>query len=1043
MKRSCGRARHAIAWGAMLAGILLACCPRVCALNPALNVRQYGHTSWNVRDGFIKGEINAIAQTPDGYLWLGTTFGLLRFDGVRNVTFQAPANQQLPSNHIYSLITSRDGTLWIGTAKGLASWKDAKLTSYAELADKYVFRLIEDHEGAVWAGALGVPTGKLCSVKNSSLKCYGEDGSLGRGVSGLFEDSKGNLWVGVENGLWRWRLGQPTFYPLAGDPNGIRSLDEDADNTLLVGWNGGIQRFNNGKTETHSNLRSVGQFTAKKLLRDRDGGLWIGTQDGGIVHLHQGRVDVFGPSDGLSGESVNSIFEDREGNIWVATVSGLDRFRDFAVVSFNENEGSSGSIVGSVLASGDGSVWLTTVGGLNRWHNGQLTTYGKDLHIAQPISDANKSDQKVHGFSAHSLFQDYRARLWVSTFRGIGYLENDRVVFLSGVPGGTVLSIAEDKPGDLWILNENIGLIHLLHGTEVDRISWDRLGHKDHASTLISDPFQGGLWLGFFLGGIAYLRDGQVRASYTATDGLGEGHINYLRVDPEGTLWVATEGGLSRLRNGRIATLTRKNGLPCDQVYWAIEDDGDSFWLYTACGLVRIARPELDAWAVAVDQDGDAQPTIHVTVFDSSDGVRILPIAQHYSPQVSKSGDGKLWFSGVDGVRVLDPKHLAFNKLPPPVSIEQLVVDRTIFETISNGKDPLRLPKLVRDLQIDYTALSLVAPEKIRFRYKLEGYDRDWQEAGNRRSAFYTNLRPGNYTFRVIACNNNGVWNESGAAMSLIIPPAFYQTYWFLAACVLAAAALIWALYLRRVRQVAAIYKGRMEERVQERERIARDLHDTFLQSVQGLVLKFDAIAQDIPQGETTRQALEQALDRADEVLSEGRDRVRDLRETSLPVGDLPTAFKRVIEETSASRACTFKTVVEGKVRDLHPVVFEEIYYIGREAILNALTHSEGSHVEAEITYDPRQLRLRIRDNGRGFDADIIEQGGRPDHWGLRGMRERANRIGARLELWSRSNAGTEVELLIPGATAYGALKSKRKRWWFRQLSALRGDGHE
>jgi len=1021
----------------MLAGILLVYCPRVCALNPALDVRQYGHTSWNVRDGFTKGEINAIAQTPDGYLWLGTQFGLLRFDGVRNVTFQAPGGQQLPSNYIYSLLTTRDGTLWIGTAKGLASWKDEKLTSYVEIADKYIFRLVEDHEGVVWVGAAGVPTGRLCSIKNGGVKCYGEDGSLGRAVMGLSEDSKGNLWVGTESGLWRWKPGQATFYSLPGGANGIRSLGEDIDGTLLVGWNGALQRFIDGKMEVHSNLRSVGQFNVKKLLRDRDGGLWIGTQDRGIVHLHQERAEVFGPSDGLSGESVDNIFEDREGNIWVATVNGLDRFRDFAVVSFNENEGLSSSIVGSVLASEDGSVWLATIGALNKWHNGQLTTYEKDLRFEQPINGANKSDQKVHRLIPQSLFQDHLARLWVSTFRGIGYLQNDRVVFLSSVPGGTVLSIAEDKPGDLWILNENIGLIHLLHGTEVDQISWDRLGHKDHASTLISDPFQGGLWLGFFLGGIAYLSDGQVRASYTATDGLGEGHINYLRVDQEGTLWAATDGGLSRVKNGRIATLTSKNGLPCDAVHWAIEDDRNSFWLYTACGLVRIARRELDAWAAATEEDGDAQPTIHATVFDGSDGVRILTVASHYSPKVSKSADGKLWFAGVDGVMVVDPQHVAFNKLPPPISIEQLVVDRTIYETISNGKDPLRLPKLVRDLQIDYTALSLVAPEKIRFRYKLEGYDHDWQEAGNRRQAFYTNLPPGNYTFRVIACNNNGVWNESGAALSMVIPPAFYQTYWFIALCAIALAGLISVLYIMRVRRVAAIYKGRMEERIQERERIARDLHDTFLQSVQGLMLKFDAITKQIPRGDVTRQNLEKALDQADEVLAEGRDRVRHLRETSVPLGDLPAAFKRVVEENSAARHVTFKTVVEGRVRHLHPVVLEETYCIGREALINALSHSEGFHVEVEITYDPKQFRLRIRDDGRGFDTTVLEQGGRPDHWGLQGMRERAQRIGAQLALWSRPHAGTEVELQIPGATAYATHKVGTKRFWFRQLSRI------
>jgi len=1021
----------------MLAGILLVCCLRVCALNPSLDVRQYGHTSWNVRDGFTKGEINAIAQTPDGYLWLGTQFGLLRFDGVRNVAFQAPGNQQLPSDQIYSLLTSHDGTLWIGTTKGLASWKDARLTSYAELADKYVFRLIEDHEGTVWVAAAGVPAGGLCSIKNDAVRCYGQDGSLGRAVLDLSEDSKGNLWVGTEIGLWRWRPGQAKFYSLPGQSNGIRGLGEDVDNTLLVGWNGGLQRFSDGKMEAHSDLGGVGQLNVKRLFRDRDGSLWIGTRDRGIVHLHQGRTDVFGPSDGLSGESVNSIFEDREGNIWAATVSGLDRFRDFTVVSFNEKEGLSSSIVGSVSASGDGSVWLGTADGLNKWHDGQLTTYGKDLRLEQPINGASKSDQTVHGFGVQSLFQDHLARLWVSTFGGIGYLENDRVVSLRGFPDGTVLSIAEDKPDSLWILNETIGLIHLFHGTQVEQISWATLGHQDHASTLISDPFQGGLWLGFFHGGIAYFRDGQIRASFTARDGLGEGHVSYLGFDRERTLWVATDGGLSRLKNGRVATLSSKNGLPCDAVYWATEDDGQSFWLYTACGLVRIARPELDTWAAAMEEDGDAVPTIHVTVFDSSDGVRILPIAAHYSPQVAKAADGKLWFAGVAGVSVVDPQRLAFNQLPPPISIEQLVVDRTIYETIANGKDPLHLPKLVRDLQIDYTALSLVAPEKIRFRYKLEGYDHEWHEAGNRRQAFYTNLPPGNYTFRVIACNNNGVWNESGAALSMVIPPAFYQTYWFIAFCAIALGGLISVLYMMRVRRVAAIYKGRMEERIYERERIARDLHDTFLQSVQGLMLKFDAIAKQIPRGDVTRQNLEKALDQADEVLAEGRDRVRDLRETSVPLGDLSSAFKRIVEENSAARQITFKTVVEGRVRHLHPLVLEETYCIGREAIINALTHSEGFHVEVEITYDPRQFRLRIRDDGRGFDTAILEHGGRPDHWGLPGMKERAQRIGAELELWSRPNAGTEVELRIPGATAYGTHKPGAKRYWFRQLSRI------
>jgi ligand-binding sensor domain-containing protein/signal transduction histidine kinase len=993
-------------------------------LNPALDVSQYAHTSWKIRDGFTKGQINSIAQTPDGYLWLGTDFGLLRFDGFRNVPWQPPLDQHLPSDNIRSLVAARDGTLWIGTAKGLVSWKDGKLRQYAQLDGQYIFKLLEDREGSVWVGGGAVPRGRLCLIRNGSVECHGDDGKFGLGVIGLYEDSKGNLWAGVRDGLWRWKSGPPKFYALPGEANGIQALSEDTDGALLVGLNGGIHRLVDGKTEAYGLSATAPKFQATMILRDRDGSLWIGIQKQGLLHVHQGKTDVFAPSDGLSGEDVTSLFEDHEGNIWLSTVNGLERFRDFAVETLTMSQGLSSAVVGSVLAARDGSLWFGTRAGLDHWNNGKII-----------------SSYKLNGRSPNSIFEDDRGRIWVSTVDTFGYVENDRLIPLSAVPGGSVLSITQDRAGDLWIAHEQSGLFRLLGNNRVEQIPWAKLGHKDHASILAADSSRGGLWVGFFLGGVAYLVDGQVRAAYSATDGLSEGRVSDFRIDPDGTVWIATEGGLSRLRNDRIATITTKNGLPCERVHWLVEDDAHSFWLYTACGLLRIERSQLDGLASAVEKDKDARQEIQVTLFDAADGVRSLFGVSHFGPQVAKATDGKLWFLPWDGVSVVDPRHLRVNKVPPPVHIEQITADRQTYNVAADGS--VRLRRLVRDIQIDYTALSLVAPEKIRFRYKLEGYDHDWQEAGDRRSAFYTNLRPGNYTFRVIACNNNGVWNESGAAMSMIIPPAFYQTYWFLAACVLAAAALIWALYLRRVRQVAAIYKGRMEERVQERERIARDLHDTFLQSVQGLVLKFDAIAQDIPQGETTRQALEQALDRADEVLSEGRDRVRDLRETSLPLGDLPTAFKRVVEETPASRECTFKTVVEGKLRDLHPMIFEEIYYIGREAILNALMHSEGSHVEAEITYDSRQFRLRIRDDGRGFDTAIIEHGGRPNHWGLPGMRERAHRIGAQLELWSRSNAGTEVELRIPGATAYGSLKSKRKRWWFRQLSALRGDGHE
>src|ERR1700754_498691 len=1005
MEKPRGR-RFVIPLGPVCAFLLLACCPAAFALNPDLDVSQYAHTPWKSRDGFPKGEITSIAQTPDGYLWLGMEFGLFRFDGVKNVLWRPPANQELPSSFIFSLLVARDGTLWIGTAKGLASWKDGKLTQYPELADRYIFKVVEDREGTIWASGMAVPVGKLCAIRSSNVQCFGDDGSLGRGVFNLHEDSKGNLWTGVKDGLWRWKPGPPTFFSLAGEPDGIQCFGDDDDGTLLVGWKGGIYRFVDGKTEAHPITEKLGQIIARRMLRDRDGGLWIATFNQGIIHVHKGRTDVFGLSDGLSGESALRLFEDREGNIWVTTGSGLDRFRDFVSATFSVNQGLSSSRVRSVIADRQGGIWLATPNNLNRWNSGQVT-----------IVNANTNNPK--GFVPNSLFQDDSGRVWVSTPYEFGYLDNNRFVSLIAEPGA-VTAITQDTAGALWVANEHVGLFHIDRKSVVQQIPWSNLGQTNPLIALAADRVRGGLWLGYFQGGVAYYNDGQIRQSYSTADGLIGGRVNDLYVDREGTLWIANESGVSRLKNGRFATLTSRNGLPCDGVHWVREDDAGSFWLYTPCGLLRVARSEVDAWAVAMDHDINAKPTVRASIFDISDGVRGIASTSHFSPQVAKSIDGKLWFLvGTEGVNFVDPNHLRFNNVPPPVQIEQFVVDRKIYDATSTGSGPLRLPPLIRDLQIDYTALSLVAPEKILFRYMLEGRDTEWQEAGNRRQVFYNDLGPGTYRFRVMACNNSGVWNETGAFVDFTIAPTYYQTAWFRILIFVLLLLVLFGIYHLRLRQVARVVRGRMEERLEERERIARDLHDTLLQSVQGLILKFHALLKQIPADSPAHDALEKTLDHADQVLAEGRDSIRNLRVNSASLSDLPAAFRSVAEETSQGRDAVFKTVVEGRVRDLHPLVLEECYCIGREAIINALSHSEGQHVEAEIAYDVRQFRLRVRDDGRGIEPKILEAGGRSGHWGLQGMRERAEKIGGQLRFWSRPETGTEVERFVWGSTAY------------------------
>src|SRR5271165_1567444 len=983
-------------------GIVLAWCAYTSALDPSLDISQYAHTAWKVRDGFSKGSISSIAQTPDGYLWLGTEFGLLRFDGVRAIPWQPPVGEELPSSDIRGLVAARDGALWIATSKGLVNWKGGKLTHYPELAGKAVDALLEDREGAVWAGALGIPTGRLCAMRSGIAECYGNDGSLGRGVLSLCEDSGGNLWVGGLTGLWRWKPGPPKFYPMPDlGLNGIQGLTKVDNGALLIAAGSVIRQLVDGKVEAYPLPGIARPFKPLRLLRDRNDGLWIGTGDRGLLHMYQGRTDAFAQSDGLSGNFILTLFEDREGNIWIATSDGLDRFRDYAVPTISIKQGLSSALVWSVLAARDSSVWLGTLDGLNRWKDGQITIYRKRNGLADD--------------AIGSLFEDDRARIWVAAPGGVAYFENGRFVPADAVPGGIVHSIAGNGAGSLWISNQNEGLFHLLGGKVVEQISWAKLGRKDFAMAMLPDRVQGGLWLGFFQSGLAYLKDGRILASYTATDALGHGRINDLQFDPDGTLWAATEGGLSRVKDGHVTTLTSRNGLPCDAVHWAMEDDVHSVWLYTACGLVRIARSELDAWV------SDPKRTIQTTVFDSSDGVRSHLNAAGFSPRVAKSTDGRIWFLPWDGVSVIDPRHLAFNQLPPPVHIEQVSADGKSYDASSG----LRLPPLVRDLEIDYTGLSFVAPEKVLFRYKLEGWDRDWQNVGNRRQAFYTNLAPGHYRFRVTACNNSGVWNEAGTFLDFSIAPAYWQTTWFRALCVLAFLAIFWTIYQLRVRalerrqavlerhqaEIRALNEQLIKAQEAERIRIAGELHDGVLQQITSVTLRLGKVRNQAPPDSEARATVSAVQQQLIKIGTDIRHISHELHPALLQEAGLPAALSAYCEEFSNVRGLPVSCETDESVQELSPGAALCIYRIAQEALGNAAKYSQAKKVEVRLTRANGRVRLSVTDDGVGCDPSQIARSG---GLGVINMRERMLQLNGTFEFDSAPGRGTTVRVEIP-----------------------------
>jgi len=1012
--------------------LILLVCHCAFALDPTRDISQYAHKSWRIRDGFPDAAAESIAQTSDGYLWLGTTSGLVRFDGVNHVILSPPGNKRPPNHAIRALLAARDGSLWIGMRDGLARWGDQRFTDFEELTGFDVYSLLQDHEGTIWAGAgYRQPAPKLCAIQGNSVHCT----QINAGVTAFYEDSRRNLWVAVTKGLWRWKPQPSKFYPLMGPNQLVTAISELKSGEIVVGTRDGIHRFANGVFDSQPFAGSDRYGTIRRLMRDRDAGIWIGTNRG-LLRMHDSRSSSYTRLDGLSGDPVDSLFEDREGNIWVATLDGLDQFRDYAIPTISHKQGLRSAL--AVLAGPDGSTWITAgTYGLYRWKDGEVTNYHVRRALPTAIHDTYRIvddrareviDQGLGEGVSGTLATDAQGRLWVAGLRTLSIFTEGRFSRGPVFEDEAVRTMASDSAHGLWISHSSQGLIHLDGKAIAERVDWKYFGSRGPAVSIQPDTKRGGIWLGFATGGIAYFDHGRPSAFYDRRKGLGDGEVKSLYFDEHGTLWAGTEGGLSRLNNGRFQTLTTANGLPCSVIQWVIQDDDRSFWLGTACGVVRIDERELDRWASGTSD------RVHSSVFDATDGVRSQDVVFDGSPIVTKARDGKLWFSVPDGVSIIDPRHLLANPVPPPVQVERIVANHTTYDATA----PLKLPPLTRDLEIDFTALSFVAPERVQFRYRLEGHDHDWQSVGNRRQAFYTDLPPGDYRFRAIASNNSGVWNEQGGVLDFSITPAYYQTNWFRALCFAASLALLWLAYWLRMRHVANQFNRTLDARVAERTRIARELHDTLLQSFHAVLMRFQAISNHLQHGQT-KEELDGAIAEAAEAITEGREAVQGLRASAVETNDLALAIKTAAEELAASQAgngsVALTVVVEGSSRTLHPIVRDEIYRIGCEALRNAFRHADAGKIDVGLHYGERELRLRVRDDGKGIDPKFLAQEGRPGHFGLHGMRERAGLIGGKLTVHSALDFGTEVELMIPAARAYAGSGSERRSWFTEKLS--------
>ena len=494
---------------------------------------------------------------------------------------------------------------------------------------------------------------------------------------------------------------------------------------------------------------------------------------------------------------------------------------------------------------------------------------------------------------------------------------------------------------------------------------------------------------------------------------------------PDGSVLAGSEHGLVGWRAGKVQRMTTKNGLPCDSIITFIEDKEKRWWLYTRCGVVELSDSELEKWWANPDA------IVQNRLYDTFDGAQ--PNNGSFN-LAANSSDGRIWFASGIVVQVIDPSQLSPAPLPAATYIESVTANRKNLPATDN----INLPPHLRDLQIDYTSPIFTIPQKVKFRYRLDPYDRDWHEAGTRRQAFYTDLPPGKYSFRVIACNSDGVWNETAAKLEFSVAPAYYQTNWFRALCALIFLALLWAAYQWRVRQLQHEFDMTLEARVGERTRIARELHDTLLQSAHGVLLQFQTVSQLLPDRPMeAKEKLDNAIDQTADFITEARDEVQGLRDSTVQSNDLALAISTLGQELgtdSVNHRPAFRVAVEGEARNLHPILRDEIYKIAAEALRNAFRHSQARQIEVEIRYDTEQFRLRVRDDGKGVDPAILSSQGSEGHFGLPGMRERATLIGGKLVVWSEVDAGTEVELRIPASTAYPT--APRRSWFSRKTEA-------
>lgn len=799
----------------MCAALLLAVAARGQAqgLDPRKALTQYGLDTWTTDDDLPQNSVTAIVQTRDGYLWLGTYGGLARFDGVRFVTYDSGNTEALHSNGVQALQEGRDGALWIGTSGGgLTRLRDGRFTSYGTsdgLASDIVRVLHEDREGALWIGT----NDGLSALRDGRFTTYGTKDGLSNGVvRAITEDTEGALWIGTNGGgLDRFQDGRFTHTTVRdGLPSDfVFALLPARDGTLWIGTNGGgLARRREGRIEVFTTRDGLPSNIVWSLHEDALGTLWVGTYGGGLARFRDGKFRTLTTRDGLNNDFVRTLLSDREGSLWIGTYSGgLSRLRDGTFTTYSSREGLAHDFARAIIEDRRGNLWVgTTGGGLCRRQRTSFRCFGP--------ADGLVGDREGTASDVRALHEDEQGALWVGTAgAGLFRFADERFrryTTHDGLAHDNVTSLSPDGKGGLWIGTNGGGLGHYANGRWTrQRVAEGRAGN--FVLTTLVDR-HGVVWAGTDGAGVARLENGQL-TTFGRPDGLASDIVFTMHEDALGTLWIGTSGGLSCYRDGRFRSFTPREGLLDEVVFRILEDDEGRFWLSGNKGVSRVARTELEALA-----RGETR-SVSPVGYGTADGMKSNECSGVANPAGWKGRDGRLWFPTARGIVVIDPAHVAPSSVAPLVKIERVVVDGEPLTSLD-------VPPGKRRWDFEYTAPSFLAPRKVRFRYRLDGYDADWVDAGTQRTAYYTRLPPGQYTFRVVASSPDGVWNTNGDSLHVTLRPFFWETRWFLALSALALAVLGAGAYHLRVsslrdrrRELETLVGERTEDLVAETAR--------------------------------------------------------------------------------------------------------------------------------------------------------------------------------------------------------------------------------